>query len=543
MMLKKILAFICALFLLSAAGCGNSISEKKDHKNNYSEQSSELTQTIDINSKNSDDASSDTENTEEAIINLQQIKYVKYDKTIQAEDGIITDGAKIEKTRKGYKGKGYVTGFNGNENRWNVSFELSDSQFYDIAVTAACDKAATGRIAVNGEIIGEMSFNGGKAFETFLLNNIYIKKGTAVITIISDEIIDADFIKVTSTKNTAFSEVTPETQLSNKNADENTKALYKYLCENYGKKIILGQYDTVGTHSETDKIFETTGKYPAIRFGDLMPFTEDENISAENEIEYAVEWHKSGGIVGYMWHWMDPSGSGEYYADKTNFNLSNAVTKENIAQLSDKQIEKLHKEKKISDECADIIKDIDRISEQLKILQDNGIAVIWRPIQEASNGYFWWGRDQASYKWLWKLLYDRQTKYHKLNNLIWVWSAQNADWYVGDGQCDIISADIYDKNSGSGQINTLIFLTKICKTKPAAISECGSFPDINSIAEENALWSYIGQWGGNYLIDEQGNLSEEYNTSEQLKRIYNNNLVITKDKLPKASTEKSNSEE
>ena len=167
MMLKKILAFICALFLLSAAGCGNSISEKKDLKNNYSEQSSELTQTIDINSKNSDDASSDTENTEEAIINLQQIKYVKYDKTIQAEDGIITDGAKIEKTRKGYKGKGYVTGFNGNENKWNVSCELSDSQFYDIAVTAACDKAATGRIAVNGEIIGEMSFNGGKAFETF----------------------------------------------------------------------------------------------------------------------------------------------------------------------------------------------------------------------------------------------------------------------------------------------------------------------------------------------------------------------------------------
>lgn len=179
-----------------------------------------------------------------------------------------------------------------------------------------------------------------------------------------------------------------------------------------------------------------------------------------------------------MWHWMDPSGSGEYYADKTNFNLSNAVTKENIAQLSDKQIEKLHKEKKISDECADIIKDIDRISEQLKILQDNGITVIWRPIQEASNGYFWWGRDQASYKWLWKLLYDRQTKYHKLNNLIWVWSAQNADWYVGDGQCDIISADIYDKNSGSGQINTLIFLTKICKTKPAAISECGAFPTL-----------------------------------------------------------------
>ena len=67
MMLKKILAFICALFLLSAAGCGNSISEKKDLKDNYSEHSPESTETIDINSKDSDDAFSDTENTEEEI--------------------------------------------------------------------------------------------------------------------------------------------------------------------------------------------------------------------------------------------------------------------------------------------------------------------------------------------------------------------------------------------------------------------------------------------------------------------------------------------
>ena len=78
----------------------------------------------------------------------------------------------------------------------------------------------------------------------------------------------------------------------------------------------------------------------------------------------------------------------------------------------------------------------------------------------------------------------------------------------------------------------MLFLTKICKSKPVAMSECGSFPDINAIAEENALWSYIGQWGGNYLLDDEGNLSEEYNTAEQLIKMYNNSLVITKDKLP-----------
>ena len=536
MCIKRMTALACALSILCTTSCGQSISKNKDIIENPPEQSSEE-QLNDISSMFVGDNSSDVPDIKETEISLQGIKYVKYDKTVQAENGTISGGTKINKTRKGYKGSGYVTNFNGSENKWEVAFDLSDSQFYNIAVTAASDKATTNKLVINGEVIGEISLSGGKAFETFSLNNIYIKKGTAVITIISENgTVDADFVRITSTKDSILSGATVEkAKLSNKNSDANATALYKYLCENYGNKIILGQYDTVGTHVETDKIFEVTGKYPAIRFGDLMPFTQDQNISAENEIEYAVEWSKSGGIVGYMWHWTDPLGSGEYYADKTNFDLSKAVTKENIAELSEKQIDKLHKEKKISDECAAIIKDIDKISEQLKILQDNGIAVIWRPIQEASNGYFWWGKDSASYKWLWKILYERQTKYHKLNNLIWVWSAQNSDWYVGDGQCDIISADIYDKNHSSGQLNTLLFLTKICKSKPIAMSECGSFPDINAIAEENALWSYIGQWGGNYLLDDEGNLSEEYNTAEQLIKIYNNSLVITKDKLPKLS--------
>ena len=42
----------------------------------------------------------------------------------------------------------------------------------------------------------------------------------------------------------------------------------------------------LGTLTETRKIYELTGRYPAIRFGDLMPFTQD-MIIGENELEYA----------------------------------------------------------------------------------------------------------------------------------------------------------------------------------------------------------------------------------------------------------------
>ena len=155
-----------------------------------------------------------------------------------------------------------------------------------------------------------------------------------------------------------------------------------------------------------------------------------------------------------------------------------------------------------------------------------------RQLHEASNGDFWWGKDKESYKWLWKLMYERQTKYHKLNNLIWVWSAQNADWYVGDEYCDVLSCDIYDDGNKDAQVNIMLFLQSISKNKPIAMSECGNFPDIQSIADEKAMWSFIGQWGGNYLMTDNGKLSEEHNTAAELITMYNNDLTITRDKLP-----------
>ena len=319
--------------------------------------------------------------------------------------------------------------------------------------------------------------------------------------------------------------------LVNRNADYNAKALYSYICENYGKKVILGQHDTVGTTAESSLIYSTTGKYPAVRFGDMTMFT-DKTYTNDSEIPSAVQWYKDGGIVGYMWHWTAPMDGNGYYVEDTEFDLKKCVTKIDIATKTPEEIAKLKKEGKITAQCEALISDIDKISSKLSKLRDEGIAVLWRPLHEASNGYFWWGKDESSYKWLWKLLYTRQTKYHKLNNLIWVWSAQNAKWYVGDDYCDIVSVDVYDKGNTDGQINSFLFLKSIAPNKPVAMSECGTTPSIQSIADEKAMWSYIGQWGGNFLMDENGKLSEENNTSDNLITMYNNNLTITRDKLP-----------
>ena len=53
----------------------------------------------------------------------------------------------------------------------------------------------------------------------------------------------------------------------------------------------------------------------------------------------------------------------------------------------------------------------------------------------------------------------------------------------------------------------MLFLQSISKNKPIAMSECGSFPDIQSIADEKAMWAFIGQWGGNYLMTDDGKLA------------------------------------
>ena len=102
-----------------------------------------------------------------------------------------------------------------------------------------------------------------------------MEKGYAKISIppIKDRI-DIDYVKIEASDEISKLDLSiKNASLVNKNADYRTRAVYKYICDNFGRKVILGQHDTVGSLTESSKIYEVTGKYPAIRFGDLMPFT------------------------------------------------------------------------------------------------------------------------------------------------------------------------------------------------------------------------------------------------------------------------------
>ena len=519
-------AAICTL-----SGCGVQIGR------NESMTAPEKTSVVTTTKKQTNDDSKADEQAlksyEETKIVANAIPYVKFSKSVEAETGSVSGKAKVKSDRKGYKGKGYVTNISAEED-WSREIELTDSQYYNLTITVASDVPCVNGIAVNGKKLQDFSASGSGKFEKVTFKNIYIEKDKTAISVIPvDGGLDVDCLTLTASEDISKLDLTiSKPALSNKDSDYNAKALYQYLCESYGKQVLLGQHDTIGTSAETDMIYKTTGKYPAIRFGDLMLATEKDSITTDTEMNIAMDWASKDGIVGYMWHWAAPDDKREYYADQTDFDIKKAVTKENIAELSLEDIKKLQKDGKVSKECVAVVQDIDTVSEKLSTLRDEGIAVLWRPLHEASNGDFWWGNDKEAYKWLWKLMYERQTKYHKLNNLIWVWSAQNADWYVGDEYCDVLSCDVYDDGNKDAQVNIMLFLQSISKNKPIAMSECGSFPDIQSIADEKAMWAFIGQWGGNYLMTDDGKLAEENNTAAELIKMYNNNLTLTRDKLP-----------
>lgn len=517
-MFKKVIASFVAISLLVVSGCTK-------------------IEPVDVSKyQNNEDTISVPTFTKEKI-EEKTPTYVPYSKFRQAEDGELSGKAKVGKTISNFTGTGYVNYIStkkGSEGNVTIVFPTENKQYYNISVYIYSAKSTNCDVLVNDKTVASFITTGNKGFEKIEFKNIYLSNATTNISFeVPDGAIAVDRVLLKASDEISKLEFNSKKldNLSNEKASGNAKDVYGYLKENFGKKIISGQYASVGTNDELDLIYKTTGQNPVIRFGDLMSYT-DSTVDS-NEIEMAIEWAKKGGIVGYMWHWAAPVDKNPaYYAEDTSFKLSKAVTTQNIATMSLSDIESLKDSGKVSAECVEIIKDIDTISKQLLVLKNKGIAVLWRPLNDASRteNSFWWGSSGIkAYKWLWNLLYERQTKYYGLNNLIWVWSAQSQNWYVGDDKCDILAADVYDGGSKASQINFMLSLKEISSKKLIALSECSNAPGLENMFRDKAYWSYFGVWSGDYIIDEQKQLVETYTSKDELIRLYNNDKVVVLD--------------
>lgn len=499
------------------------------------------------------------------------VPYVEYKKSYQAESGtIIGDTAAVKRDRAFFKGDGYVAG--ADLNNWTLSFDLPESQFYNITVQTASDSSVNCSLYINGREVWIFRTSGDGNFSEKNLENIWLEKGINEISLHSTES-RADIDYVTIEANQDISALNPDLSaatLSNPKSNYRAKALYSILCSNYGKQVLTAQHDTAGGTSETKLASEITQKYPAIRISDIGGYTKGN----PKDVSLAIKYFEAGGLVGYDWYWIDPFGdknSDKFEITEVDFDITKAIpemeyipaqivdedgdgiadegteliapaqtkpkyTVDEVAALKAEDLKGLYNDGDISKELYYILLDIDKISSKLLKLQEDGVPVLWRPLPVASNGLYWWGLDKDSYIWLWQMMYKRMTAYHGLKNLVWVWSAQNADWYVGDEYCDVLSADVYTDGNRNGQINTLLFLNNLSKTKPLAMSECGNLPAIESVLQEKAFWTYTALWTEPYLSEETGMFTSNAEVQEQLsarfKEYYNNNYTLTRDELP-----------
>lgn len=456
------------------------------------------------------------------------------------EDGVFSGKLSIASDISGFTGSGYVKDFDTVDDIAAVEVEIPQGGRYDLVFTVMSpDKSSTDNARVDKRLVGKITVPQSEGWVEVKVSNVELQAGTREIGINHfDGGIYLDKVTVVPAEGVPSETYDVSAKLSNPNADDGAKRLMKFLADNYGKNVITGLTAGSSTSSsELRTVYKVTGKYPAIVAFDMMEYSPSrkERGSSSMDIENAVYWHNTeGGIVTFAWHWNAPTAylydQGQedvtapwwkgFYKEGTNIDLAKIMNGED-------------------DEGLDLlISDIDAIAGYLKILQNEGVPVLWRPLHEASGGWFWWGASGPEpFIKLWQLMYDRLTNYHGLNNLIWVYNGQDGAWYPGDEYVDIIGEDIYPRElDTSPQTERFNLARSYTDTKKIiALTECGVVPDIDKMLEDGVMWSWFAPWEGEFTLDGAG-LATSKTPEEIWIKAFNHKNTITLDELPDLDT-------
>lgn len=320
---------------------------------------------------------------------------------------------------------------------------------------------------------------------------------------------------------------------SNRSAE--AEELLAILQSIQGQRILSGTTANVNWNfNEAKWVNQHTGKWPALNCMDFIhhPFSSKGGWIDYTNVTDVYNWHRQGGLILIMWHWNVPANESGKYAfyygtepDKTTFDVR-------------KIFEPASSEYKL------MLKDIDQIASYLKLLKQRKVPVLWRPLHEAGGMWFWWGRDAEACNELWRVMYDRLVNYHKLDNLIWVWTQAAAwnkpysdgyRWYPGDEYVDIVSIDIYN-NPNAANINTSCykFLKQYSPEKLVALTECGNVATITKQWNAGAKWLFFAPWydygrtnnpaSADFKSTDHGNCNAEW-----WKDAFSNDYVLSRD--------------
>jgi mannan endo-1,4-beta-mannosidase len=310
----------------------------------------------------------------------------------------------------------------------------------------------------------------------------------------------------------------------NRNASAEVRNVLDYLADLRGKGIVLGQHTQTRAQEELTYIRNITGKQPALCGFELLAYSPNINYKGsgneclteveENKdtLETAWDWVEKKGLITFTWHWFSPLYGADkaFYQRNTFFDARLALeegTPEREAFLSD----------------------MDAMALLLKPFCQKRVPILWRPFHESNGTWFWWGsRGPETARALYLDMYERYTKLHGLDNLIWVWNSPLPEGYVGDSYCDVISRDIYlpdHTHSDYGkEHDELVKIT--AADKITAIGESGPIPSLAQLSQTRIPWTWFMTWS-------KGRCSENATSHDELRAAYNSEYDVTLEKLPR----------
>lgn len=431
---------------------------------------------------------------------------------LEAESGHLV-GVDRATARVGFSGSGYVTGLDGDGDRIHLTFRAERGE-YRVLVRYSSPSGQKGiDVTVEGQPLSSMLLRTGERWAEQPIGRVVLAGGPSSLVVRKGwGYFDLDRIELVPVREaTAVASVHPRP--CDPQASPEARALLKYLASQYGKATLSGQ---IGEEDES-LVARLSGRSSAILAGDLMdysPSRRERGAQPGKLSERLIRNAQEGRIVSLMWHWNAPIGLDEsrwyegFQADATSFDVGRALANPG------------------GPEHRLLLRDIDAIADELRKFRQAGVPVLWRPLHEADQEGFWWGRGGSEvFRKLWRVLYERLTKHHGLHNLIWVCTLSDPSWYPGDDVVDIVGVDAYPpspKDLLTGDWDRL--LDRFNGRKMLALSEVAGVPDIEAMHRRGVRWSFFISW--------RGRLGPRYSPEETVRKTYQSQSVVTLDELP-----------
>lgn len=352
---------------------------------------------------------------------------------------------------------------------------------------------------------------------------------------------------------------------SNKNASEAAQRRLAFLMDLSCDKtpgVLSGQNAGHGSEITNDEnlmgynktfgaLYRQTGKTPAVIGIDY----EHDRIFTPEELREAnsvlISHAQKGGLVTINWAPISPWLNDETdlqnrpgnWQDTRASALGGKADYINLSELLDPTTN-VH---------AIWIRKLDRVAAALDELQQEGVVVMWRPLQEMNGHWFWWGNtrpmnDPDEYIALWRHMHRYFSGEKKLNNLLWVFSPNKslrigltvnrpALWaYPGDEVVDIVAGTLYSNSL------TLPDYEAFVKTgKPLGIAEYGGDLPADGqldntlyasrLLEDHPRVAYWVSWHSYPMGDGKYSLLS-LPDNKNAKALLDNPLVLTVEDLP-----------